>query len=302
MKKIICPVCKKTTWVEFLRLRDFTLWKCRRCGLVRKDFESEKDMQFNWYNEKYFSYLEERDNRKKFLSWHAGKFKLIKKFKKRGNFLDVGCGLGLGVEIAIKEGFNVWATDISPFAGKWTQQRFNVPVFIGQVRDAPFNHNSFDVIYLHHVLEHVLEPDSFLEDLKIFLKNKGILVISVPNIASVYFKIYGNRFHIFQREHLWYFSLFTIKQLLTNCGFNLLMWRTGLTRDTKEGWISVGIENILGSDTITRKPTAFLRKVWRFLPLNLREKVFKIIHSVINFLFVNIRVSDELIVIANLKK
>lgn len=44
----------------------------------------------------------------------------------------------------------------------------------------PFNSNSFDSIVCNQVLEHVFEPGQFISEIKRVLKNKGIILVSVP--------------------------------------------------------------------------------------------------------------------------
>jgi len=301
MDEIICPACGNKVWKLFLNLSEFNLLECKMCGLKRKefekDFDNEKEDIKKWYDESYFKFFDDSP-RQNWLKWQDMKFRLLKRYKKSGNFLDLGCGDGIGVELALRNGFDVWATDIAPSAGEWVKKRFNVPVFIGEVKDAPFSHNFFDVIYLHHVLEHIIEPVSFLKDWKQFLKDDGIFVISVPNIRSLYFKLYGKKFHIFQREHLWYFAPDTLSRILNNCEIETLEWKTGIIPETAVGWITAAVDNITSSSSPIKSPIGLSRRLWRTLPKGLRGKTFKVIHPIINFFISKIKKGDDLVVIA----
>jgi len=49
----------------------------------------------------------------------------------------------------------------------------------------PFASQSFDVIVLAEVLEHLLRPDKVLLECKRILKDDGRLILTMPNIASI---------------------------------------------------------------------------------------------------------------------
>ena len=294
---VSCPICKNKKWEIFLKLDEFNILRCKFCGIKRKEFE--KDLNFNfedWYNKDYFSFLvEKREFFKKDL--HFPKIELIKKFKKNGKFLDIGCGLGIAVEIALEEGFDVWATDVSSYAISYVKEKFNIPCYKGEIENAPFPQNFFDVIYIHHVLEHVIEPVEFLKKVKKFLNKDGIILIAVPNIKSIYLKIYRKNFHIFQKEHLWYFDIFSLRKILKKVNLKLCYYKTNIILETQLGWISICLNNITSSKNFKGLSMNFLRKIWRLFSANLRSKIFKIFHKLSNFIFSKLKIGDDLLII-----
>lgn len=300
-EEIKCPICENKKWKEFLKLEKFNLLICKKCGLIRKEFEKDlfrknKGQIFEeWYNENYLSFLEE--NRKIWLKWQVPKIKLIKRFKKKGNFLDVGCGLGIGVEIALKEGFKVWATDISEYATKFVKEKFHIPVYIGEIENLPLPKKFFDVIYIHHVLEHIVNPFIFLKRIRSLLKRNSIVLIAVPNIKSIYFKIYRRNFHIFQKEHLWYFDIYTLKKLLRKSKLKIFYYTTKISLESQGGWISRYVDNITISRNIVADSVNLFRKLWRVVPTKLRGRIFYILHKFFNFTFSKLKIGDDLVVI-----
>jgi len=294
---VFCPLCGNKKWKIFLKLDEFNILECKFCGIKRKEFE--KDLNFNfeeWYNDDYFLFFKEKREEFK-MKWHFPKIKIIKKLKKKGKFLDIGCGLGLGVELALKEGFDVWATDISSYAVEFIKQKFNIPCYKGEIENISLPENFFDVIYIHHVLEHIIDPVKFLKKTKKFLKKDGIILIAVPNVKSIYFKIYKKNFPIFQKEHLWYFDIFSLRKMLNKVNLKLYYYTTVLALETQGGWMSICANNITSSKNIKSSTTNFLRKTWRLFPKSFRSKIFEILHKIFNFIFAKLRMGDDLVII-----
>ena len=74
--------------------------------------------------------------------------------------------------------------------------------------------NSFDVISMWHVLEHVPDLDKQIKELKRMLKPTGTLIIAVPNFKSFDAKHYGKFWAAYDVPiHFWHFSKTAIKLL-----------------------------------------------------------------------------------------
>jgi 2-polyprenyl-3-methyl-5-hydroxy-6-metoxy-1,4-benzoquinol methylase len=98
-----------------------------------------------------------------------------------------------------------------------------VEVFVGELREAHFSAEEFDVVTLFHVLEHVLDPYSFLLEVNRILKENGLLVIRTPNIDSLISKVVGKYWSwVDPPRHLFYFSPDTLKKMLEKTGFGLI--------------------------------------------------------------------------------
>ena len=83
--------------------------------------------------------------------------------------------------------------------------------------------NSFDVITLWHVLEHIHNVDEVIALFHKLLDENGILVIAVPNINSLDRKIYGKYWAAYDvPRHLYHFNASTISILLQRLGFTLV--------------------------------------------------------------------------------
>ena len=98
--------------------------------------------------------------------------------------LDVGCGEGtFAHQIKEKNGAEVWGIELMPEPGEAAKKLLD-KVFVGPcenfVDELPKGY--FDVIYCNDVLEHLVDPYTFLEHLKSKLTSDGVVISSIPNI------------------------------------------------------------------------------------------------------------------------
>jgi len=113
-------------------------------------------------------------------------FPYISKFKIKGKFLDAGCGMG-EMLFEFKQKFpnvSFYGTDISTFGLKQAQSNsFNV--FKSDLsKKINFRSNYFNIVFSQSVIEHLYNPDLFLEECHRVLKKNGILIIITPNLLA----------------------------------------------------------------------------------------------------------------------
>ena len=82
--------------------------------------------------------------------------------------------------------------------------------------------NSFDVITMWHVLEHVPDVEHQVAELKRLLKPSGTIIIAVPNFKSYDAKYYKEFWAAYDvPRHLWHFSKTAIEKLFDKQNMNL---------------------------------------------------------------------------------
>ena len=82
--------------------------------------------------------------------------------------------------------------------------------------------NSFDVITMWHVLEHVPDIEHQVAELKRLLKPSGTIIIAVPNFKSYDAKYYKEFWAAYDvPRHLWHFSKTAIEKLFDKQNMNL---------------------------------------------------------------------------------
>ena len=86
-----------------------------------------------------------------------------------------------------------------------------------------FNENSFDVITMWHVLEHVYNLDKHLTQIKKILRKEGRLVIALPNADSMDASIYKNFWAAYDvPRHLHHFNQSSLTKLMEKYGFEII--------------------------------------------------------------------------------
>jgi 2-polyprenyl-3-methyl-5-hydroxy-6-metoxy-1,4-benzoquinol methylase len=154
---------------------------------------------------------------------HLMKIKKIMSFKKNGRILDVGCGDGEFLRYFKERGWEAYGVDVSETSCMLARRKLGQNIFNCELKDCRFPPNYFDVITLNHVLEHMLDPNEELIELRRILKNNGILFLSVPNIDSLQFKISEKYWlHLDLPRHVYHYSPASIKNLLERDKFEII--------------------------------------------------------------------------------
>ena len=141
--------------------------------------------------------------------------------QEKGKLLDVGCGTGDFLFAAKNNGWNVTGIEPNKKARSIANKKNNNTVF-DNTELKKLKENSFDVITLWHVLEHLPNLENDIQIFKKLLKPKGTLIIAVPNYKSFdarYYKEFWAAYDV--PRHLWHFSQNSIKVLFKNFNLNL---------------------------------------------------------------------------------
>lgn len=103
----------------------------------------------------------------------------------RSSVLVAGCGTGREA-LLIHEYLEVPVSGVDLNArwtseGSWNDDVDGLELQQGSVLDLPFEDNSFDIVFYHHVMEHVSDPPRSLKELARVLAPGGIIYIGTPN-------------------------------------------------------------------------------------------------------------------------
>ncbi len=148
--------------------------------------------------------------------------------------LDVGSFDGTIAQKIEQSGNRVVSVDVSFAALQNAKKRVSNVVQISPFSEYPFRDQTFDIVFFGEVLEHIMDTDSILLELKRILKNNGSLIVTTPNVASLprrLLLLFGkNPFLEFslnpQRSvpgigHIRYFTKATLFELLEANGFDV---------------------------------------------------------------------------------
>src|SRR5262249_53146515 len=80
--------------------------------------------------------------------------------------------------------------------------------------------DSFDVVVMSHILEHLPDPMATLKQLRAIMNPGGLLYVAVPDMQSLQFRVFGKRWDVINPlVHYQYFNEQSLSRLLRDCGF-----------------------------------------------------------------------------------
>lgn len=237
---LFCPICNGNKFKPFLMCTDFTVsretFQIAECENCRFHFTNprpaEEDVGKYYQSEEYVSHSGTKTGLVNKLYHLVRNYTLAKKLQmllrlvgkqKPANttILDYGCGTGEFLNICQKAGFNVFGMEPDDKARAMAIKNYGLNVQPPEVINA-FKSESFEVVTLWHVLEHIHRLKEFLSELKRILKSSGIAVIAVPNLTSIDAKIYKEFWAAYDvPRHLYHFSPKDIITLFSEFGFTL---------------------------------------------------------------------------------
>jgi len=134
---------------------------------------------FEGRNSNYWWTVGSYANLRQFPHWEE-MLKLIRRFRKGGRLLDVGCAYGFLVDEASRY-FESYGIDVSSFAVRKSKEYCRGSVSRASAGHLPFRDESFDAVTLVDTLEHVPDFNSCLKDVVRALKKGGVLLLQLPN-------------------------------------------------------------------------------------------------------------------------
>ena len=192
-----CPWCdsEKTQmylWVKdlFLTGEAFEIHECLKCGLLFTEPRPDASSIGKYYqSEEYYSHQENKsgfipkiyESVKKVNLRH--KRKLATKGLKVGTMLEIGCGVGDFLHEMEQKGWNCTGIEPSEEAKAIAKNRVKANI-LNPEELTSLKDESFDLITMWHVLEHVDNLKDEVMHLQRLLKKGGRLVLALPNFKS----------------------------------------------------------------------------------------------------------------------
>lgn len=241
LEKVPCPIgCGESDEVVMTGhdlLHDlpgeFTVVKCRSCGLMRTSPRPAPDSIGFYYPDNYGPYVGTRvKDTPKSTSVIKKIFRPL--FRRVFNFnvtplpnmvpgrlLEIGCASGAFLHRMSGQGWQVQGIEFSEKAAQAAAQ-LGYRVHAGPLETAPQPDAPFDLIVGWMVLEHLHDPVAGLQMLREWAKPGAWLVLSVPNAGSLEFRIFREKWYALQLPtHLHHFTPGTIEKVLSIGGWQL---------------------------------------------------------------------------------
>jgi SAM-dependent methyltransferase len=206
------------------RLPDQThhrLVRCRRCGLVRSDPVVDQETMAALYRASTFAYGQELDGLK--TTYGKALQRISELVPSRDGLLDVGCGNGFVLELALELGFN-GVRGVEPSADAISHASAGVAPLIeqGLLERGMFAPASFDAVTLFQVLDHLRDPAEVLSEIRRLLRPGGVVLALNHNVEAVSARVLGERSPIIDVEHTYLYSPETMRRLFTQVGFDVM--------------------------------------------------------------------------------
>jgi 2-polyprenyl-3-methyl-5-hydroxy-6-metoxy-1,4-benzoquinol methylase len=233
-----CPVCNSQQINDYLTTTDFSvtnkpfeLMHCKQCETVFTQNAPDQNHIGPYYH--FEDYISHTNTNKTFFHkvYHLvrnytikKKLNLIKKFTNlsTGKLLDIGSGTGNFLAYAKKENWETLGIEADA-QSRENALKFNNINSYETEKLFTLSNESYDVVTMWHVLEHVHALDAYLKQINLALKANGHLLIAVPNYTSYdaqYFKQYWAAYDV--PRHLYHFAPKSLEQIAAQYGFTVI--------------------------------------------------------------------------------
>ncbi len=215
-----CPLCKSGLFLNALEVKDhavsketFIVCKCTNCKIQFTNPRPKADRISKYYDfPEYYSHDDSGKNLTQLLYQTIRKIAIKRKValintlvQKKGDLLDYGCGTGEFLNRAKIEGWNVSGFEPNEKARKLASIKISEKIH--SELDNFDSSQSFDVITLFHVLEHIHKLRKTVKILLRSLKSDGYLLIAIPNPESLDAQKYGDKWAGWDvPRHLYHFN------------------------------------------------------------------------------------------------
>jgi SAM-dependent methyltransferase len=147
------------------------------------------------------------------------RWKTIRSLRSGGSLLDLGCSAGGFLSGMRGPDWKLHGIEMSEEVAAKARARTGADIFVGDILDAPFPPESFDLITCFHVFEHIYYPREVLEKVSRWLKPGGLFYVMVPNIDSAGARIFKSHWYALELpRHLFHYSPKSLRTLAAAAG------------------------------------------------------------------------------------
>ena len=230
LESIPCPLCQSGSCLPLFVHAEEQHVRCRQCGLIYVNPRQARAEIEAFYEEEYYGLGQkiDYDARVDFFAGVAGR---LEKQVRPGRLLDIGCGYGHFLLACRQQGWQVAGVELGGAACTRARQA-GLEVFHGTLAQAGFPENSFDLVTLWNVLDHLTDPLAEVREILRVLRPGGLVCFRVPNAA----------FHLHAKRVLRRLQVLGVRDVTT---FHLISLtpRTARLLLEKGGFTAVQVEN-----------------------------------------------------------
>lgn len=136
-----------------------------------------------------------------------------------GKILDIGCGLGWLLS-ALPDTWGKYGIELSKTAAEFAWKYGKI--FQGPLSKSDYSDDYFDVIFMHHVIEHMEKPEEEIKNIKRILKPNGLLILGTPDFDSGCARLFGKNYRLLHDQtHISLFSNDSMHRFLRDNDFKI---------------------------------------------------------------------------------
>jgi SAM-dependent methyltransferase len=229
----LCPVCGKDGALDWLvapdrfhgRREKYTLVRCSHCSLVWLSDPPEPQEMGQHYTDAYDKLISAagQNSPNRWRDRNAA----IAPFAQSGALLDLGCSSGAFLSTLRGKNWDLFGIEMSAASAHLARSNSGAAVYVGDILDAEYPAESFDVITCFDVFEHLYEPRRVMACIAKWLKPGGIFYVLVPNIDSAEARVFGTYWHGLELpRHLFHYSPRSLQVLAESAGLRQVKLET----------------------------------------------------------------------------
>ncbi len=197
--------------------------RCRQCGLI---YQSPRPADLGpYYPQDYAPFDEAKlqaTNRISAYLRARDEQALRRLVGRAGRVLEVGCAAGDYLLALRQHGWQVTGVELSDHAAAVARQR-GLDVHTGDLLNTSLPPETFDLVLLRHVLEHVPSPSATLVEIRRVLAPDGKVSVLLPNYDSLERSLCGAYWHGYDLpRHLFTFTPGTLTAMMERAGLRVL--------------------------------------------------------------------------------
>jgi len=240
LERIACYYCGETSSTAFITAQDdltgkpgtFCFVTCAACGLRYQNPRVTLEHIRAYYDDEYIAHrkksdwglltgffnhvMEQHDRRKD---------RLVRRYvtlTPDSEVLDVGCAVGTFLEfVGKRHGARTTGVDFKDLT--WHPSLAHAEFHCGLFYEQDVGADRFDLVTMWHFLEHDYDPLRTLAHARAALKREGRLVIEVPRLDSLTFRLYRDRWPGLQApQHTVLYDKAMLLKVLRKAGFEVV--------------------------------------------------------------------------------
>jgi 2-polyprenyl-3-methyl-5-hydroxy-6-metoxy-1,4-benzoquinol methylase len=229
----VCGICGGTDLKPLFEAADinfhttddvFTIARCRGCGVAQTIPRMAEEELGRHYPSRYYPtvVLDAAQYERSIGRYQKDKVRILKRYRQSGKILDIGCGAGYFLHEAGEAGFDPEGVEFSREAAAFGRNHWDLRIADGDALSADLAEESFDIVTMWQVLEHLPKAAATLARVRTLLRPGGLLVAAVPNFGSWQAGIFKGRwYHLDVPRHQFHFDTRALRHLLEQQGFRV---------------------------------------------------------------------------------